>query len=74
MRNSELEAIKCKYHEVFKEVLGTLKGTKANIHLTHDTVPKYYKARPVPDSLKKIERELDRLEHEGTIEPMQFPE
>jgi len=74
-RDSELEAILCKYPEVFKEGLGTLKGTKAKIHITQDAVPKYYKARPVPYALKeKIEQELDRLEKEGTIEPVQFSE
>ena len=41
--------------------------------MAEDASPKYYKARPVPYALReKIEKELERLQEEGTIEPVQF--
>lgn len=62
-----------RYAEIFREELGTLRGTKATLQVDPLAKPKYFKARPVPYALKeKIERELERLEEEGTIEPVQF--
>jgi hypothetical protein len=46
---------------------------KAKIYVAEDARPKYYKARPVPYALReKVEKELERLQEEGTIEPVQF--
>ncbi|CAC5416659.1 unnamed protein product [Mytilus coruscus] len=62
-KDKELQDLLRKYPQVFKEGLGTLKGTKARIYVDKDATPKYFKARPVPYALKeKIEKELDRLE------------
>ncbi|CAB4020403.1 Hypothetical predicted protein, partial [Paramuricea clavata] len=62
-----------KYEEVFHEELGTFSGPKAKIYVADDASPKYYKARPVPYALReKVEKELERLQEEGTIEPVQF--
>lgn len=48
-------------------------GTKATLQVDPQAKPKFFKARPVPYALKeKIDRELDRLQDEGTIEPVQF--
>lgn len=64
-----------KYEEVFQDGLGTFTGPKAKIHVAADAKPKYCKARPVPYSLReKVEKELERLQEEGTIEPVQFAE
>ena len=62
-----------KYQDVFEEGLGTFKATKAKIVVEENASPKYCKARPVPYALKdKIEKELQRLEEEGTIEQVTF--
>ena len=64
-----------KYPEVFEEGLGTFKATKAKIVVDQSANPKYCKARPVPYAIKdKIEKELKRLEEEGTIEQITFSE
>ncbi|CAC5398917.1 unnamed protein product [Mytilus coruscus] len=68
-KDKELQDLLRKYPQVFKEGLGTLKGTKARIYVDKDATPKYFKTRPVPYALKeKIEKELDRLEKGGNIE------
>ena len=64
-----------KYSQVFEEGLGTFKATKAKIVVEGNASPKYCKARPVPYAIKdKIEKELKRLENEGTIEQVTFSE
>ena len=60
---------------VFDEGLGTLRGTKAKIYVETDAEPKFFKARPVPYALKsKVEDELERLQKEGIISPVEFSE
>ena len=62
----ELKTILDKYATVFKEELGTMKGTEVHIILKLDAKPRFCKARPVPYALKpKIDTELDRLVKEG---------
>ena len=62
-----------RHEEVFKEELGMLRGATAKIHLNPEAQPKFYRARSVPYALKsKVELELDRLEKDGIIEPVQF--
>ena len=58
-----------KYSEVFKNELGTLKGTKAKIHVDPQASP------TVPFVLhQKVESELDQLQKEDIIEPVTFSE
>jgi len=60
---------------VFGEGLGTLKGTEAKIYVDPEATPKFMKARLVPYALKaKVEMELDRLQSEGIISPVEFTE
>lgn len=64
-----------KNKDVFKEELGTLKGTTAKIYVDPNAQPKFLKARPVPYALKvNVEHELNRLEREGIISPVEFSE
>ena len=59
----------------FGEGLGTLKGTEAKIYVDPNAPPKFMKARPVPYALKaKVEKELDRLQSEGILSPVEFTE
>ena len=72
-QKGELETILKQYPEVFKTGMGTLKGFKATIKVDHESVPKYWKPRPVPYSIRnKVDQELDRLVQEKIIEPVQF--
>ena len=44
-----------------------------SIHLKDDATPVFMQSRPVPYALRKgIEAELERLENEGTIKPVEF--
>ena len=70
-----VEELVQKYEQVFQKGLGTFTGPMAKIHVAADAKPIYCKARPVPYSLKKkVEEELERLQAEGTVEPVQFAE
>ena len=61
--------------EVFQDELGTLQGMEAKIYVDEKATPRYFKARPVPYALKKgVEDELERLEKEGIISPVEFSE
>ena len=58
---------------VFQSGLGTLKGFKASIKVDREATPVFCKARPVPYAMKPlVEKELERLEEEGVIEPISF--
>ena len=60
---------------MFQEGLGTLKGYQAKIHVDPDAVPRYNAARSVPYALRDlVDRELQRLQDEGTLEPVEFAE
>ena len=73
--NPQLQSILDAHGEVFSEGLGTLKGTKAKIYVDPEATPKFMKARPVPYALKaKVELELDRLQRENIISPVDFSE
>ena len=72
---SAVQNVLSKYPDVFMEGLGTLKGVKAKIYVDQDAEPKYIKARSVPYALKtNVELELERLEREGIISPVEFSE
>ena len=68
-------AVIAKYLELFKEELGLLKGTSAELSLKPNATPRFYKPRPVPYAYKaKVEAKLKRLRVESTIEPVTFSE
>ena len=73
--NPQLQSILDAHGDVFSEGLGTLKGTTAKIYVDPEATPKFMKARPVPYALKaKVELELDRLQRENIISPVDFSE
>ena len=68
-----LEQVLERHKEVFKEELGTVEGTKVAIHVNPNARPRFYKACPVPHAIQgKLKLELDRLEREKIIRPIQF--
>ena len=52
--------------------LGTVQGVTAAINVNQSATPRYFKARPLPYTLKSKVEELERLEQQGVIEPVQF--
>ena len=71
--NSVLNDLLEKHSKVFNNECGCLQGTKVKLQTDPQVNPKFYKARPVPLALKgKVEEELERLQSEGIISPVQF--
>ena len=68
-----LEEVLNKYDDLFTDELGKLNGVTAKIYVDPSTKPIFCKARSVPYTMKpKIEKELERLERQGTIETVQY--
>ncbi len=73
--HSKLKQVLEAHKDVFNPELGTLKGMKAKIYLNEGARPKYVKAPAVPYAMRApLEQELERLEREGIISPVQFSE
>ena len=69
---SPIQNLLQKHSGVFQEGLGTLTGFKAKIQVDPSAQPKYCKSRSVPYFLReKVEKELNRLVAEGTLEPVE---
>ena len=67
-----LHSVLEKHPDVFRERLGTLKGFEANILVDPFTPPKCCEPHSVPYFLQeKLEKELDFLVSEGTLELVQ---
>ena len=61
------------YTEVFTEELGTLRGYTAKIHVDPKAAPVFCKPCVVLYAIReKVEEELECLQREGVIEPVQF--
>ena len=75
---SETESVSSvlnRHQAVFKPGLGTIKGNKADIQVKGGVIPVFRKARPVPYAVKeKVDREIERLEHEGVIKKVESSE
>ena len=72
---SPIQQILQKHSSVFQEGIGTLTGFKAKIIVDPSAPPKYCKPRSVPYFLRdKVEKELNRLVAEGTLEPVEVAE
>ena len=71
--HTELRGILDKHAAVFRDELGKLEGMEAKIVVDPQATPRFYTPQPVPFSLReKVEKELDRLEKEEIIKPVQF--
>ena len=63
------------YFEVFSPGLGTMKGVEVWLNVDKGAKPVFYKARPVPYSIKeKTELELERLVSENIFQPVEYLE
>ena len=73
--DTRIKDILNKHKPVFKPGIGLMTNVSAKFKLKADAQPKFVKARSVPYSLKpKVEEELNRLESEGIISPVNFSE
>ena len=60
------------FPQLFAEGVGTLQGYQAKITLSSDAKPRFHRPRQVPYALKqKVEEELNRLQKEGIIQPVE---
>ena len=74
-KNPRLQRVLEDLKDVFSKGLGTLPGTKAKTYVDPGTTARFMKARPIPYALKaKVETDLDRLQSEGIISPVEFSE
>ena len=72
-QSSSLNQLLQEYSSLFRDELGTLKNAAAKISVPPGTQPRFFKAHQVPYALKsKVEKELDRLQEQGIITPVQF--
>ena len=72
---SSVSSVLNRHQAVFKPGLGTIKGHKADIQVKDGVSPVFRKARPVPYAVKeKVDREIERLEHEGVIKKVESSE
>ena len=63
------------YKDLFTTGLGKLEGVTAKLYVDETVQPRYCKPRPVPLAMRaKVESELDRLQEEGVIRPVEFSE
>ena len=61
------------YSDVFTDELGTVQGITATIHVDPDATPLFHKAQSLPFVVrKKVKQELECLQEQGVIEPVQF--
>ena len=75
LHNGSLSQVLEKHKAVFEPGLGTVTGYEAKIVVDPNVPPKYCKARTVPYYYReKVEKELDRLVGEGTLESVEFSE
>ena len=72
VHSASLQAVLAQHPAVFREGLGSLQGYKANIY---DAVPRFNPARSVSYAFRdKVDQELQRLQDEGILEPVEIAE
>ena len=68
-----LESTLADHKEVFEDTLGTVRGITAKIHVDFTATHVFHRARSVLFALRvKVEKDLERLQTEGIIEPVQY--
>ncbi len=75
VHSPSLQSVLARYPSVFQEGLGTLQGFKARIYVDPDAPPRFHPVRSVPYALwDKVDKELQRLQDEGTLKPVEIAE
>ena len=75
LHNASLKEVLDKRKAVFEPGLGKVTGYEAKILLDPGATPKFCKARSIPYFYKeKVEKELEKLVEEGTLEPVEHSE
>ena len=70
-----LQALLARYPAVFRDSLGTLQGFQAKILVEPGVTPRFNPARSVPYALRdKVDKELQRLQDQGILEPVETAE
>ena len=73
MNSPKIDDLLQKFPKVFQPKIGLPKGTRASIYVPHNTKPRYFRPRSKSYFLcEKVDQELQRLQKEGIIEPIQF--
>eukprot|EP00731_Ephydatia_muelleri_P001691 Em0001g1691a len=68
-----LQKVLDRHSLLFKDELGTIKGVTAKIYMDPAAHPQFFKPRPLPLALKaSVEKELEKLQRENVISPVQF--
>ncbi|KAL5500663.1 hypothetical protein EMCRGX_G012257 [Ephydatia muelleri] len=63
------------HRDLFKDELGLIKGVTVKIQVDSSKPPRFFKPRPVPYALRgRVEQELERLQRDRIIAPVQFSE
>ena len=63
------------YKDLFTAGSGILEGVTAKLYVDDTVQPRYCKPRPVRLAMRaKVESELDRLQEEGVLRPVEFSE
>uniref|UniRef100_H3AL87 ribonuclease H n=1 Tax=Latimeria chalumnae TaxID=7897 RepID=H3AL87_LATCH len=71
--HASMEALIGKYPTLTEDSLGTLKGVKGHFQVDPEAKPRFFKPRSIPYMLhEKVNAELERLQKEGIIEPVEF--
>ena len=72
LSSGALQAVLDKHEAVFREELGTMKNFEAKIFVDPKATPRFCKARSIPYAMRaQVEKELERLVKEGTLEPVE---
>ena len=75
VHSASLQNLLARYPAVFQDGLGTLQGYEAKILVEPGAAPRFNPARSVPYALRdKVDQELQRLQNEGILEPVETAE
>ena len=75
VKSGPIQTVLNSHSAVFQSGLGALRGYQAAIEVDETAAPRFSKARSVPYAYRDlVEKELDRLVQEGTVEPVEFSE
>ena len=74
-KQASLEEILTDHSSLFKDKLGTIKGTTAKLHINPDARPRFFCPHSVPYVIQtRVDQPLQKLQTEGIIEPVDFSE